>query len=213
MTDPRPHPFDLVFGEMAEVRFGAIREALGTTLDLDQWLMARPVIELLHDLRPDEGLGGAVDDFVLFVHAAYQWWHAGSHTTPRDSLAFPITVASYIQVPPRRIWARLGAEDSHEPLDGWFVFPEGDRLRVVACLGVHPARPGLSVLTAAGPPPTAWQRPDGTSRFAPQMTGGDTAGLSSIAAPEELLLLAWGVEPDGRTTDGHDGSQVGRHRD
>ena len=32
----------------------------------------------------------------------------------------------------------------------WFTVPEGDALRVVACLGLHAERPGLSVLTATG---------------------------------------------------------------
>ena len=210
MSTPRPHPFDLVFGEIATERFGPIREALGEAPGLDAWLMARPVLELLGDLRPDEGLGAAVDDFVLFVHAAYRWWEAGSVTAAHGEHRGPPTGPMYIQVPPRRIWARLGDDEVHEPLDGWFALPAGDRLSVVACLGVHAARPGLSVLTAEGPPPVGWRRPDGTATFAPLMTGGDTAGLWSIAAPEELLLLAWGAEPGERIPDGHDGSQGGR---
>ncbi|MCA9769380.1 MAG: hypothetical protein KC485_11240 [Gemmatimonadetes bacterium] len=207
MTTPRPHPFDLVFGTIGPERFPAITEAVGDARDLDAFLMAEPAITLLRDLRPDEGLGEAVDDFVIFVHAAWAWWTAGAHTVEldaaasarlleRESAATPDPAgagAMYIQVAPRRIWARVAEADSHEPLDGWFVLPVGDSRRVVACLGVHPARPGLSVLVAEGPRPVRRARPDGSATFAPRMEGGDTAGLASVDSPEELLLLAWSV--------------------
>lgn len=213
MSAPRPHPFDLVFGELAAERFPPIQAALEGEATLDQWLMTRPVLDLLADLRPDAGLGSAVDDFVLFVHACYLWWAAGSRTVAWDDMPDALTTPMYIQVPPHRIWARLDAEETHEPLDGWFVLPDGERRRVVACLGVHPARPGLSVLVAAGSRPIGWRRADGGPTFAPVMTGGDTAGLWSIAAPEELLLLAWGAELGERIPDDDYGSQGGRRGD
>jgi hypothetical protein len=208
--DPRPHPFDLVFGGLAAERFPAITAAVGEARDLDTFLMAEPAITLLHELRPDEGLGEAVDDFVIFVHAAWAWWTAGAQTRTLDTEATTRLLAAsagppggsgpastmYIQVAPRRIWARVAETDAHEPLDGWFVLPAGTARRVVACLGVHPQRPGLSVLVAEGPRPLAWARPDGRSTFAPVMDGGEAAGLASVDAPEELLLLAWTL-PDG----------------
>jgi hypothetical protein len=77
--------------------------------------------------------------------------------------------------------------------------PEGDVLRVVACLGVDPDRPGLSVLTAVGPVPATLAREDGSAPFAPVMEGGAEAGLHSVTNAEELLWLAWsarrGLEP------------------
>lgn len=203
MTTPRPHPFELVFGALAAERFPAITEAVGDARDLDAFLMAEPAIALLHDLRPDEGLGDAVDDFVIFVHAAWAWWAAGATTValdvdatnrlleaPPDATTGP-EQPMYIQVAPRRIWARVVEADAHEPLDGWFVLPVGDTRRVVACLGIHPSRPGLSVLVAEGGRPLRKPRADGTPAFAPRMDGGDTAGLASIDSPDELLLLAW----------------------
>jgi hypothetical protein len=81
--------------------------------------------------------------------------------------------------------------DFHEPIDGWFSIPDGERLRVVACLGVHPERPGLSVLTAAGVAPSTLGRADGGAPFAPTMEGGAEAGLHSVADAEELLWLAF----------------------
>lgn len=211
MNAPRPHPFVLVFGALADERFPAIRDALSDSRDLDRFLMAGPVVELLRDLRPDTGLGGAVDDFVAFAHAAYRYWADGQHTRRLDEAAtrallavappasdgnrppLTATATEYIQVAPRVVWSRLADAEIHEPLDGWFSLPGGESLRMVACLGVHPARPGLSVVTVEGPPHAVRGREDGTAPFAPQMTGGDTAGLASVATPGEMLALGWGA--------------------
>ncbi len=207
MTSPRPHPFALVFGELADERFPALAEQVGDAPSVEQFVMAGPVVELLRDLRPDGGLGDAVDDFVSFVHASYCFWAAGARTltlgadATREllgSAAGAVTApaphaAQYIQLAPRLVWCRLEEHDRHEPLDGWFAIPGGDRLRMVACLGVHHARPGLSVLTVEGPPPESLVRADGSPTFAPVMEGGDTAGLASAATAEELLALGWTV--------------------
>ena len=205
MTDHRPHPFDLVFGGLITSRFEPIREVVGPERDVAKWLMAKPVVELLHDLRPEEGLGDSVDGFVLLVHAAYLWWATDGETISAEELELPLSRVVYIQVEPRKIWAQLGEDDVHEPLDGWFAIPESDEIKVVACFGVHRSRPGLSIMTAAGPRPTEWQRPDGSTNFSPVMCGGDTAELNSIAASEELLLLAWGHEVGEQTNNGEDG--------
>lgn len=205
---PRPHPFTLVFADIAAERFPAIREALGDRRDVTSFLMASPAIDLLHDLRPDEGLGDAMDDFVAFVHAAFVFWDCGADTHQLDEAATRRLIeprapnhggaarllpgeALYIQVAPRRIWSRLGESDIHEPLDGWFAIAEADGLRMVACLGVHPSRPGLTVLTAAGPRPATLLRVDGSAAYAPLMDGGDAAGLASVANADELLELGW----------------------
>lgn len=199
----RPHPFAIVFGTIAEQRFPALRDACGPAPSIDEFLLAQPAIELLRELRPDEGLGDAIDDFIAFVHASFCYWAAGSRTAgfdeattrwlcgTRDAAGSGGEGAMYIQVAPRIIWAQLAADTSYEPLDGWFVIPEGAALRVVACFGVHPARPGLSVLALVGPPPEGLTRSDGTPLFSPTMPGGDAAGLYALAGPEEMLLLAW----------------------
>jgi hypothetical protein len=207
MTTTRPLPFDLVFGELAAERFPALAESFEDIPPLDRFLMAGPVVELLHELRPAAGLGDAVDDFVAFVHAAYAHWTSGRHTRVLDAAATtalldPAPIAApgaaldasrveYIQVAPRLVWSRLAGAEAHEPLDGWFALPDAGTLRLVACLGVHPSRPGLSVLTIEGPAPRILARDDGTPAFSPQMTGGDTAGLASVATPEELLAIGW----------------------
>jgi len=200
----RPTPFALVFAELAPERFPAVREAVGPTPALDTFLMAAPVVELLHDLRPDEGLGEAVDDFVALVHAAFRHWADDRPVRRLDADATRTLLSStppaateatgpvqYIQVAPRVIWARLEDAEAHEPLDGWFAVPTGTGLRVVACLGLHPTRPGLSVLTAEGDRPVLTPRSDGSAPFAPTMSGGDLAGLASVASVAELLALGW----------------------
>ncbi len=202
----RPQPFDLIFGSLAGERFPAIRDALGAETGLDAFLLSAPALELLRDLRPEGGVGDAADAFVGFVHAAYLYWTDGMHHCELDSDATtrllaatlttpttPATPTTYIQVAPRRIWGRLADEETFEPLDGWFARAHGDRLDVVACFGVHPERPGVTVVVASGPPPilAALIRPDGTPPFSPTMPGGVAAGLAEVGSPAELLALAW----------------------
>jgi hypothetical protein len=224
VTTPRPHPFELVFADLAADRFPSLRNDLGDERSMAHFLMTPAVIELLHELRPDEGLDDAVDDFVAFVHAAFWYWRDGERTVSLEERGVrnameaggrrtedggghppsPLSIldppsSAYVQIAPRILWGRLDSADIHEPIDGWFAIPEGDGLRVVACLGVHPERPGLSVLVAVGPVPTALVREDGSAPFAPAMEGGAAAGLHSVTNAEELLWLAWsarrGLEP------------------
>lgn len=209
MSAPRLHPVEHVFGAIVAERFPAISEAMGEATSLERFLLVEPALTLLQELRPEDGLGEAAQEFVAFVHAAWLWWASGGvdrhldaaataallEPTPDRANATPTAIVCYIQVDPRQIWARLDEAGVHEPIDGWFVMTHGPRRRVVACLGLHGSRPGLSVLLAEGERPTGWQRPDGSPTFAPRMDGGDTAGLASVDTREELLLLAWNV-PD-----------------
>lgn len=205
MTVPRPHPFDLIFSPFAGSEFPRFRELLGNTPSLDQFLIAEPVIEWLDTLRPDEGIGDAMDEFVLLTHAAYRCWAEGMATESFDRQQTESLIASaiatssdgtprlrtaYFRIVPHLIWGRV-EEANHEPLDGWFAVADGEILQVVGCLGVHPERPGLSVMTASGRRQAIAPRPDGTPPFAPTMSGGDLAGLHAIDTPDELLQLAW----------------------
>ncbi len=204
----RPGPFELIFASLADERFPAVREALGSERGLDAFLLSPPALELLRDLRPDGGVGEAADAFVALVHAAYLYWADGGRLRELDAAATagllsgvdasgkaptPVTVTTYIQVAPRRIWGRLADEETFEPLDGWFATAAGDRLDVVACFGVHPERPGVTVVAVGGPEPAAagLVRVDGSAPFAPRMEGGATAGLAEVGTPAELLALAW----------------------
>jgi len=204
----RVHPFDLVFAAFRADRLPAIRAELGGLSDLDSFMLNPAALDLMHELRPDDGLGDAVDDFVALVHAAYLYWRDGERTSQLDekrtrALCMPLAAAEpamggpspeaarYIQVAPQLIWGRLAEDGPFEPLDGWFDLPSGTGLRMVACFGVHPERPGMSVAAVAGSLPAAISREDGTPLFAPTMSGGDLAGLHAISGPEELLLLGF----------------------
>lgn len=84
MTGDRSHPFDLMFGGFRAEQFPAIRTALAGSSDVDSFVLAAPALELLRELRPDEGLGDGVDDFVALVHAAYLYWRDGEVTHSLD---------------------------------------------------------------------------------------------------------------------------------
>jgi hypothetical protein len=209
VSPSRPHPFDLLFGTFRAEHFPAIRQALGDERDVNAFVLAAPALELLRDLRPDEGFGDAVDGFVALVHAAYLFWCDGEQTrsaadpatrrlaaastaTPDAPLIGAAGAARYVQVAPRLIWGQLDPDAPFEPLDGWFSWAVGtNMLRVVACFGLHEQRPGVSVVVAEGRAPGAIARADGTPPFSPVMPGGNAAGLLAVVAPEELLLLAW----------------------
>lgn len=209
----RPTPFDLVFEQIAVDRFPAVRAALveagRDARDRDAFLMTREAIQLVRDLRPDEGVGEAIDQLVALVHHAYLFWDAGAAVldVPSDALA-PMLEATderngggsgevpppayYTQLPEWRIWAEVVQGEPYEPLDGCFVHetPDG-ALRVLGVFGVHQDRRGFSVVEALGPRALTLARPDGVPLFSPVLSGGDAAGLHSIAGEEELLELGW----------------------
>jgi hypothetical protein len=199
----RAHPFDLLFAPFRASELPAIRAALGGRRGVADFVLCEPALLLLRALRPDEGLGDAVDDFVVLVHAAFWFWHDGERTVSIDAAELARTITApapqphhllttqYIQLPPRIVWGQLSADIPFEPLDGWFATVEGDALRAVACFGVHPERPGISVSAVIGPEPEIVRRADGQPLFTPTMPGGDLAGLHAIDSPAELLWLAW----------------------
>lgn len=206
----RPHPFELIFAEFRGQQFPAIRAELGDGANLDSFVLSPAALDLMGQLRPDEGVGDGMDDFVALVHAAYLFWRDGERTLRFDAMAtralcapgVPVAneplasgLVRYIQLAPQLIWGRLAAEGPFEPLDGWFAMPSGGALRMIACLGVHPGRPGVSVVVVEGPPPIDLTREDGTPLFAPTMSGGDLAGLYAVGMAEELLVLGFRASP------------------
>lgn len=208
----RPTPLELVFGPMAAERFPAIREALvaaGYQLaDRHGFVLVREAVELLRELRPDEGVGEGIDQLVAFVHASFLSWADDKPVVRLDRKAVerllrapgpPVPLAAgsgptyYVQLPGRRIWGEPLAGAPPEPLDGWFARASGEVIDVVAIFGLHPTRPGLTAVEVLGPRPTDLRRPDGTPPFAPRLEGGEAAGLASIASAAELLELAYRV--------------------
>jgi hypothetical protein len=207
---PRPTPFDLVFTRAAESVFPAIRTALEQTgqdpADRDGFLMVPDAVALLHELRPEEGLGEGMDQLVALVHHAYLLWDAGLPTVPvsaREAAALLDAPASdtgpaerpprayYAQFEERQVWARVVNGLPAEPMDGCFVHAAGEVLRVLGIFGLRPEREGFSAVETAGPRPHALERPDGSRLFSPVLAGGTAAGLYSLAGGEELLELGW----------------------
>jgi hypothetical protein len=215
-------PFDLVFNRAAESSFPRIASSLAAgghdPADRDAFLMDREVVTLLRDLRPDEGLGEAMDQMVALVHHAYLAWADGGVTISvgreaaeellakaaeaADSKDLP---AYYAQFPERMIWAAVVENEAPEPLDGIFVsqVPGGD-LRVLGIFGLRPERAGFSAVEATGGRAEGLAREDGSPLFDPTLPGGTAAGLRSIVGEAELLELGWrtlslaaGVETGG----------------
>ena len=207
----RATPFELVFGSGREERFEAIRDELASAHrephDRDAFLLQRSVAELLRELRPDEGLGEAMEALAALVHHGYLFWSEGSRvreldenqlkalvarpsaTQPADGPAYRPAV--YVRLPQLASWGRLEGGPP-EPLDGWFGWGRGQDLQVLAILGLSPGRPGFTTVEAGGPRPERLVRVDGSPPFAPITTDtGARAGITSVRGQEELLELAW----------------------
>jgi hypothetical protein len=206
----RVSPLDLVFAHAAESNFPRIAASLAEgghdPADRDAFLMDREAVTLLRELRPDEGLGEAMDQMVALVHHAYLTWAAGGMTIPvgreaAEELLGPTPPepadpkdmgAYYAQFPERLVWASVIEGEPPEPLDGCFVsrVPNGT-LRVLGIFGMRPDRPGFSAVESIGPRADGLARVDGSPLFAPTLPGGGAAGLHSIVGEEELLELGW----------------------
>jgi len=206
----RATPFELVFRQAAESSFPRIASALAAAgqdpADRDAFLMEREVVTLLRELRPDEGLGEAMDQMVALVHHAYLVWADGGviiaigreaaeellGPVPADSPDPKDVPSYYAQFPERMIWASVIEHEAPEPLDGMFVSrdPAG-ALRVLGIFGLRPDRPGFSAVEALGGRAERLTREDGSLLFSPTLPGAAAAGLYSITGEEELLELGW----------------------
>ena len=204
----RATPFDLVFDPLVDDRFPAIRDALVQSgrdpRDRDAFLMEKASVSLVRELRPDGGVGDGMDQLVALVHHAYLFWAGdrGVRSIDRAGLDALLgaelppdlsdeTLAWYLQLPERRMWAQALEGSAHEPLDGAFVHhaPDGT-LRVLGVLGVHDDRDGFTVVEATGPRTAALARVD-SAPFSSVLPGGAAAGLYSIAGAQELIELGW----------------------
>lgn len=204
----RPTPFDVALGHLPAERFPPLREALAQggrdARDRDAFLMTREAVQLIRDLRPDEGVGEMIDQLAAFVHHAFVFWDAGERVVPLASPAMDQLLAAastgapaaggpfYAPVPERRLWAEVVEGAPIEPLDGCAIHdhPDGG-IRVLGIFGMRPDRGGFSVVEAAGLRAPALAREDGSPLFASRLAGGMAADLHSIAGEEELLELGW----------------------
>jgi hypothetical protein len=206
----RPTPVEAVFGALVEDRFPALRAATEATAgggrDRDAFVLVKEVVELLRELRPDEDAGAGMDEFVAFVHASFVHWLDGSAVVELDRATLdrlltdppalpppPPPGPHYLQLPARRVWGEPLADEPPEPLDGCFVRSDGTGIECVAVFGLHPTRPGVTVVRADGVRPGELRRMDGSRPFAPTLPGGAEAGLHTVAGREELLELVYRV--------------------
>lgn len=207
----RVDPFTLAFEPFVPERFEAMRAdlvAAGVDIfDRDAWVLSRPAVELLHELRPDQPLGEGVDELVALAHAAFLFWQQGERVAAvgREALDRLVRTggaaagaaagrgAYYVELAARRVWGSPVEGQPAEPLDGWFALADHGRLDLVAIFGLLPGRPGLTAVHVAGGPPGALARADGSQPFAPVLEGGTAAGLWSVVGAEEILELAWRV--------------------
>jgi hypothetical protein len=203
-------PFDLAFAELAPDRFPAIHEALShdnvDPADRDAFLLNREVVTLVREFRPEEGAGAEIGHLAALVHQAYLFWLSGQQVVPFGSaetegllvaeagnVVSPALQPFYGQLAERRVWAEPVPGAPHEPLDGCFVHlaPGSPTLRVLGVFGLHPDRPGFTVVEAQGARADQLARPDGSALYAPVLAGGAAAGLHSVAGAEELLELGF----------------------
>lgn len=215
MPEPtaRLDPFLVAFGPFLPERFTAMQTDLGLAgvdpFDRDAWTLSRAGSEFLRDLRPDGGLGEAVEELVALAHAGYLFWQEGRVVVPLEREVLDRLVegarvsapaagpreepssAYFVQVAPRRVWGSPVEGAPPEPLDGWFAVVDGGQLSAAAVFGLLPGRLGFTVVHARGPAPGPVRRSDGTPVFATDLPGGEAAGLWSLTGQEELLTLAW----------------------
>ena len=204
----RPTPLSLVFSRFIATIFPAIQKAVAErgieSTNRDAFLLIPEAIELVRELRPEEGIGEGMDYLVALVHHAYLTWDGGSLTVPlaaaeTEALLEPPALqvpapgsapkAYYAQFLEHQLWARVTDGEAVEPLDGCFVHstPAGT-LRVLGIFGLRPDRLGFTTVEAAGSRPDELARPDGTLLFASTLGAGR---LYSITGGEELLELGW----------------------
>jgi len=204
----RMTPCALVFGELAEERFPALKASLAgagiDAADRDAFVLDRAVTEFLRDLVPEDAPPESLHEFIAVLQHSFLFWSTGARVIPvvstdlpaqRPTARPPDRPTAYIQLPFHLYWGQLEPDAPHEPLDGIFVHRWKDAIRALAIFGMHPERPGFSVAEVAGAAPGPLpKRPDGSAPFAPLMDGGAAAGLRSVSGPAELLALAWSAD-------------------
>ena len=207
----RLDPFTLIFDELAHEAFAGVRDELARSgIDPDDrhaFVLAGAVGAALRQLLPDDAPPEALERHVALLHHAYRYWEAGRPLYRVDVArvnaaadgavgASPGPRVAYVQLPERMVWGDVEPDTPPQPLDGFFLARRDESTgEVLAVFGLHPARSAFAVVPVAGPwdEPTlaaAARRADGSPAFSSQLSGGDVAGLLTVATGAELLLLA-----------------------
>lgn len=210
----RPTPFDLVFGgklaAFDEIRADAHRVGRDPRSPVD-FPNVPATQRILDEVESEELVTAqplAAAEYLAMLYASYRFWDAGRVVIPIDRGRLAARLADdppnrrpeipagacYLQFPLRWFWAQIAPEAPHEPLDGMFVTaaPRGDQVTLLAVFGLHPDRAGFGQISVSVHPDDIIAARDAIpdARFAPDLPGGEAAGLRSITAVGELLLLA-----------------------
>ena len=216
-------PYELILEPLEAEVFPAIRtEAEQRGKDArrrDQFLLLGAVGAALEEMMADDAPSEAVDEYGELLYQGYQFWSFGRRlysfgpetteqlTASEYSMADWILAAPpscYLQFPYQRLWARVGADEPFEPVDGCFVVVDetapapdaGAHLRAQLVLGVRTDRPGVSLMsyrtdldpnTASRLAHTPWR--EGTAPFTNAIPGGERKGYLTIATTSELEAL------------------------
>jgi hypothetical protein len=158
-----------------------------------------------------------VRDYGALLFLAYRFWENGRRLLTIDEGVLRSQLArgpigdwafvaphpaGYLQLPRHVLWARIAEAAPPEAVDGffWSIAPPGTGtaggIEIVVALGMHPGRPGFSVMEAAAPLPAPapghWgdldARADGED-FDNILPGGEMRELVAVTSTPELLKL------------------------
>jgi hypothetical protein len=206
----RTLPWSQLAEAIGDARFTEVRAALEARrtadLDRDAFLLDGVAGALLRELVPADAPAEAVTAYGALLHSIYCCWARDWPVAGVDAdtlrsalsaqrpspLALHSSLAVYVQLPPRVVWAEPAPGVPHEPLDGVFLLGHEDRAMALAVLGFHELREGFTTMEGVLrlPAPAPGARADGTAAFASALPGGDLAQLRSVVDTHELVALA-----------------------
>lgn len=216
-------PYELILEPLESSVFPAIRteaEQRGTDARRrDQFLLLGTVAAALGEMMAEDAPAEAVDEYGELLYQGYQFWSFGRRlycfdvevsevvTTAEYAMEGWILAAPpacYLQFPHQLFWARVGADQPFEPVDGCFVVVDdtapapqsGAHLRAQLVLGVRTDRPGVSLMSyrtdldpyAVSRLARAPWREEGDP-FANAIPGGERKGYRTLATTSELEAL------------------------
>lgn len=77
----RTTPFELVFGELAEDRFPALKASLATAkidrFDRDAFTLDGAVAELLREIIPEDAPADSLHEFIALLQHSHLFWNSG----------------------------------------------------------------------------------------------------------------------------------------
>ncbi len=207
-------PFDVAFAELSDGRFPAVRqeaeESRRNLEDRAQFASLSTVQHILADVESPEIIEqepAAAVEYLTSLYVAFRFWNAGRLVFPieREDIETALAIeppatlpdiprgACYVQLPEQLIWAQVGPDRPHEPVDGLFIVDAQQpcEITVLAVLGLRRDRAGFSQVTVTASPSDALaaRSTARTPPFAPVLEGGERTAFKSLVTAGELLHL------------------------